>query len=69
MAAKIEHITKKYTRSINFNSFTTELQASVIVNSVEELIAESEKLFKQAKALTDMDIRKAEEENKTSTGA
>ena len=66
MAAKIEQITKRYQRTVSrdYQSwvFATELSASVIVNSADELKAESEKLFKQAKALTDLDIKQAEEE-------
>lgn len=61
MATKIETITKKYTRSVNVDrqiqSFATELTASVEVASKEELLAESKKLFAQAKALTEFDMR------------
>lgn len=64
--AKLEKITKKYSKSINRDrqiwSFATELTISVEVNTKEELLHESQKLFKQAKALTDQDILASESE-------
>lgn len=58
---KIQTITKKYTRSVNVDrqiqSFATELTASVEVNTKEELVAESKKLFNQAKWLTEQDMK------------
>lgn len=61
MTTKIETITKKYTRSVNVDrqiqSFATELTASVEISSKEELLAESRKLFAQAKALTEQDMK------------
>lgn len=66
--AKIEKITKKYSQSINRDkqiwSFSTELSASVEVNTKEELLAESNKLFLQAKKLTELDIQKVQAEHR-----
>lgn len=68
MTAKIERLTKKYTRSINVDrqiySFATELEATVAVTSKEELLAEADKLFAQAKALTERDIKRVQDEIK-----
>jgi phage tail protein X len=53
-------ITKRYSQkiTIDYNSweFLTELEREVDVKSAEELIAESDKLFKNARALTLRDI-------------
>ena len=37
--------------------FSTTLSKSVDVNSAEELLSEGQKLFEQAKALTELDIK------------
>lgn len=64
--AKIERISKKYTRSINVDrqiwTFATELSASVEVASKEDLLRENDTLFAQAKKLTERDIKKWEDE-------
>ena len=55
-------ITKSYTTSIskNFNNqkFSTSLTKTVDVKSADELAKESDKLFSQAKMLTDLDVKK-----------
>lgn len=55
-------ISKTYstTISINFQSqkFTTSLTKEIEVNSAEELLTESTKLFQQAKLLTEKDIER-----------
>lgn len=56
-------ITKRFNRSIKtadggILSCATELSTDVEVSSGEQLVAESEKLFAQAKYLTDVDIEK-----------
>lgn len=66
MTTKIERITKKYTRSVNRDrqiwTYATELSATIEVGSKEELVAESKKLFNQAKWLTEQDIKQVESE-------
>lgn len=68
MASKIQQITKKYNRVINRDkqiwTFETGLSATVEINSKEELLAESTKLFAQAKYLVELDIKKMESEIK-----
>jgi hypothetical protein len=53
-------ITKRYARkiTIDYNSweFLTELEKEVEIKSAEELVAESDKLYKNARALTLKDI-------------
>lgn len=70
MTAKVERITKKYTKSVNrdrqITSYATELTATVEVSSKEELVAESKKLFAQAKWLTEQDQKQTEAEGQTS---
>lgn len=60
---KIYTITKRFTKKVSFNynslECSTELTNTVNVSSGEELLAESEKLFEQAKTLTNNDIQKA----------
>lgn len=60
-------ITKRFTvkLSANYNSLecSTELSTTINVSSGEELLAESDKLFEQAKALTNCDMEKAKKEN------
>ena len=60
-------ITKRFTKKVSFNynslECSTELTNTVNVSSGEELLAESEKLFEQAKTLTNNDIEKALKEN------
>lgn len=55
-------ISKTYstTISINYQSqkFTTSLTKDIDVNSAEELLSESAKLFQQAKLLTEKDIER-----------
>jgi hypothetical protein len=56
-------ITKRFNHSIKtadggILSFATELSTDVEVSSGEQLVAESSKLFAQAKYLTDEDINK-----------
>ncbi|MGH7974940.1 MAG: hypothetical protein ACREBR_05400 [bacterium] len=53
-------ISKGYTTSVkldngSFYSFTTKLETEVEITTVEQLIAESEKLFAQTKWLTERD--------------
>lgn len=68
MTAKIQNISKKYTRSLSRDrqiwSFATELSATVEISSKEQLLEESNKLFAQARALTELDIKKMENEIK-----
>lgn len=68
MTAKIQTISKKYTRSLSRDrqiwSFATELSATVEIGSKEQLLEESNKLFAQARALTELDIKKMESEIK-----
>lgn len=70
MTAKVERITKKYTKSVNrdrqITSYATELTATVEVSSKEELVAESKKLFAQAKWLTEQDQKQTEAEGQAS---
>lgn len=53
-------ITKRFSRKVSkdFQSweFVTELSRSVEVNSAEDLQKESDKLFNQARGLTELDI-------------
>ena len=53
-------ITKRYARkiTIDYNSweFLTELEKEVDIKSAEELVVESDKLYKNARALTLKDI-------------
>lgn len=55
-------ISKSYTRTVtrDFNSFKfqTSLEKTVEVGSAEDLAKESEKLFTQAKMLTERDMEK-----------
>jgi len=57
-------ITKSYTQSITIDfqtwKYATTLSKSVKIESKEDLLRESEKLWKQAKALTEQDIRRDE---------
>lgn len=56
-------ITKRYSRKISRDwqsmEAMTELTTTVEVSSAEELLAESDKLFLQAKTLTENDIAQA----------
>jgi len=58
-------ITKRYARKVSHDyqswEFLTEITKDVEVNSKEELITESDKLFKTVKALTTKDIQSVEE--------
>jgi hypothetical protein len=60
-------ITKRFTKKVSFNynslECSTELSHIVNVASGDELLAESEKLFEQAKTLTNNDIQKVLIEN------
>jgi exonuclease VII small subunit len=60
-------ITKRFTKKVSFNynslECSTELTTTVKVDSGEKLLEESNKLYEQAKALTEMDIEKALREN------
>ena len=60
MATTIKSLSKTYERKISIDyqvwSFSTSLSADVVVNSKEELAAESDKLFKQARALVERDV-------------
>lgn len=53
-------ITKRYGRKVSKDyqvwEFQTELQKTVEVSNAEELVNECDKLFNQAKGLTDCDI-------------
>ena len=55
-------ITKRFTKKVSFNynslESSTELTTTINVSSGEELLAESDKLFEQAKVLTNTDIEK-----------
>jgi len=53
-------ISKSYTTSVkldngSFYSFTTKLETEVEINAADQLIAEADKLFAQAKWLTERD--------------
>lgn len=55
-------ISKSYTTTISINyqsqKFSTSLTKTIEVGSAEELLSESDKLFQQAKYLTEKDIAK-----------
>lgn len=55
------HITKTYSEGISRNydtqKFTTTLSKDVEVATADELVAESKKLFLQAKMLTELDMK------------
>jgi hypothetical protein len=61
-------ITKRYARKItlDYNSweFLTELEREVEIKSAEELISESDKLYKSARALTLKDIENSKDDIK-----
>ena len=56
-------ITKRFTKKVSFNynslECSTELTNTVNVSSGEELLAESDKLFEQARLLVETDLAKA----------
>jgi hypothetical protein len=59
-------ISKSYSRKVSRDyqswDFFTALSHTVNVETKEELLAENTKLFKQAKALTDLDIESVKHE-------
>ena len=59
-------VTKRFSRKVSkdFQSweFVTELSRSVEVNSAEDLQKESDKLFNQARSLTELDINSCSSE-------
>jgi len=64
----ITKISKTFERKISFDYqtwlFRTELEKTVEINSKEELVEESDKLFAAARALTNRDIERCKEEIK-----
>lgn len=56
-------ISKTYATKITINyqsqNFSTSLTKTIEVNSAQELLAENDKLFQQAKSLTERDIKLA----------
>ena len=57
-------LTKSFTQSITIKyqswKYSTTLSKTVTVDSAEELLTESDKLWRQARALTEDDMRKDE---------
>lgn len=57
-------LTKSFTQSITIKyqswKYSTTLSKTVVVESAEELLKESDKLWRQARALTEDDMRKDE---------
>jgi len=61
-------ITKRYSRKITLDycswEFLTELEKEVDVTSAEELVAESDKIYKTARALTLRDMESSKDDIK-----